>query len=93
LRISKNPFNGKIYILLLAYYFTIRTLIDFSIFQEYNEKVLPRGDRLLALEKLMDWYVFSSLLNLVCMEANRPEKSYKITAIPFQREHGRRGRH
>ena len=36
----------------------MRTLIDFSILQEYNEKVLPRGDKLLALARLVDWNEF-----------------------------------
>jgi IS5 family transposase len=36
----------------------MRTLIDFSIFQEYNEEVQPRGDRLLTLAKLVDWNDF-----------------------------------
>jgi IS5 family transposase len=36
----------------------MRTLIDFSIFQEYTEKVQPRGDRLLTLAKLVDWNAF-----------------------------------
>jgi IS5 family transposase len=33
-------------------------IIDFSILQEYNEKVLPRGDKLLALARLVDWNEF-----------------------------------
>jgi hypothetical protein len=36
----------------------MRTLIDFSILQEYSEKVQPRGDKLLALAKLVDWDAF-----------------------------------
>jgi transposase, IS5 family len=36
----------------------MRTLIDFSILQEYREKVQPRGYKLLALEKLVDWDAF-----------------------------------
>jgi IS5 family transposase len=36
----------------------MRTLIDFSILQEYNEKVLPRGDKLSALAALVDWNRF-----------------------------------
>jgi hypothetical protein len=31
----------------------MRTLLDFSLLQEYNEKVQPRGDKLLALAKLV----------------------------------------
>jgi hypothetical protein len=31
----------------------MRTLIDFSIMQEYNENVLTRGDRLSAISKLV----------------------------------------
>jgi hypothetical protein len=31
------------------------TLIDFSVLQEYNEKVLPRGDKLSTLSSLVDW--------------------------------------
>ena len=41
----------------------MRTLIDFSILQEYNEKVLPRGDKLLALAKLVDWNAFQKFGN------------------------------
>jgi transposase, IS5 family len=36
----------------------MRTLIDFSILQEYNEEVLPRGDKLSALAALVDWNRF-----------------------------------
>jgi IS5 family transposase len=36
----------------------MRTLIDFSIMQEYNEKVQPRGDKLLSLAKLVNWDAF-----------------------------------
>jgi transposase, IS5 family len=36
----------------------MRTLIDFSILHEYNEKVLLRGDKLLALARLVDWNEF-----------------------------------
>ena len=36
----------------------MRTLIDFSLLQEYSEKVQPRGDKLLALAKLVDWNAF-----------------------------------
>lgn len=36
----------------------MRTLIDFSILQEYNEKVQPRGDKLKSLAKLVDWDAF-----------------------------------
>ena len=41
----------------------MRTLIDFSILQEYNEKVLPRGDKLLALARLVDWNEFQHFGN------------------------------
>jgi IS5 family transposase len=36
----------------------MRTLIDFSILQEYNQKVLPRGDKLLSIAGLVDWKRF-----------------------------------
>ena len=36
----------------------MRTLIDFSILQEYDEKVLPRGDKLSAISALVDWDAF-----------------------------------
>jgi len=36
----------------------MRTLIDFSILQEYNQEVLPRGDKLSALVALIDWNAF-----------------------------------
>jgi len=39
----------------------MRTLIDFSILQEYNEEVQPRGDKLLSLAKLVDWNAFLRL--------------------------------
>ena len=36
----------------------MRTLIDFSILQEYNDEVEPRGDKLFALAALVDWNTF-----------------------------------
>ena len=36
----------------------MRTLIDFSILQEYNQEVLPRGDKLLSIAGLVDWKRF-----------------------------------
>ena len=36
----------------------MRTLIDFSILQEYNENVLTRGDKLSAISKLVNWNAF-----------------------------------
>jgi IS5 family transposase len=36
----------------------MRTLIDFSILQEYNDEVEPRGDKLSALAALVDWNEF-----------------------------------
>jgi len=36
----------------------MRTLIDFSIMQEYNENVLTRGDKLSAISKLVKWNAF-----------------------------------
>jgi len=39
----------------------MRTLIDFSVLQEYNDKVLPRGDKLSALASLVDWNAFLSI--------------------------------
>ena len=36
----------------------MRTLIDFSILQEYKEEVQPRGDKLLELAKLVNWDAF-----------------------------------
>ena len=56
----------------------MRTLIDFSIFQEYNEKVLPRGDRLLALEKLMDWNAFKKSTLLLAQDI------YEIPGMTIQ---------
>jgi IS5 family transposase len=41
----------------------MRTLIDFSILQEYNEKVLPRGDKLSFLAALVDWNAFLPIEN------------------------------
>ena len=41
----------------------MRSLIDFSILQEYNEKGLPRGDKLLALARLVDWNEFLHFSN------------------------------
>ena len=41
----------------------MRTLIDFSILQEYNEKVLPRGDKLSAIASLADWNSFLPIGN------------------------------
>jgi IS5 family transposase len=39
----------------------MRTLIDFSIMQEYNENVLKRGDKLSAISKLVNWNGFLSI--------------------------------
>jgi IS5 family transposase len=36
----------------------MRTLIDFSILQEYNENVLTRGDKLSTISKLVNWNAF-----------------------------------
>jgi IS5 family transposase len=41
----------------------MRTLIDFSILQEYNEEVLPRGDKLSFLSALVDWNAFLPIEN------------------------------
>jgi IS5 family transposase len=41
----------------------MRTLIDFSILQEYNEEVLPRGDKLSALSALVNWNAFLPIEN------------------------------
>jgi len=41
----------------------MRTLIDFSILQEYNEKVLTRGDKLSAIAGLVDWNAFLPIGN------------------------------
>lgn len=50
----------------------MRTLIDFSILQEYNEKVLPRGDKLSALAALVDWNAFLPIEN--SLYKNKSEK-------------------
>jgi IS5 family transposase len=41
----------------------MRTLIDFSILQEYNDQVLPRGDKLSSLAALVDWKAFLPIEN------------------------------
>jgi IS5 family transposase len=41
----------------------MRNLIDFSILQEYNENVLPRGDKLSAIVSLVDWNAFLPIGN------------------------------
>jgi IS5 family transposase len=41
----------------------MRTLIDFSILQEYNDEVLPRGDKLSPLAALVDWKAFLPIEN------------------------------
>jgi hypothetical protein len=41
----------------------MRTLIDFSILQEYNDEVEPRGDKLSALAALVDWNAFLPIEN------------------------------
>jgi len=41
----------------------MRTLIDFSILQEYSEEVEPRGDELLGLAKLVTWDAFLPIGN------------------------------
>ena len=50
----------------------MRTLIDFSILQEYNEKVLTRGDKLSALATLVDWNAFLPIEN--SLYKNKSEK-------------------
>ena len=50
----------------------MRTLIDFSILQEYNEKVLTRGDKLSALASLVDWNAFLPIEN--SLYKNKSEK-------------------
>jgi IS5 family transposase len=50
----------------------MRTLIDFSILQEYNEEVLPRGDKLSALAALVDWNRFLPIEN--SLYKNKSEK-------------------
>jgi IS5 family transposase len=50
----------------------MRTLIDFSILQEYNEEVLPRGDKLSALAALVDWNRFLLIGN--SLYKNKSEK-------------------
>jgi len=60
----------------------MRTLIDFSILQEYSEKVQPRGDKLLALAKLVDWDEFlqfgNDLYKNKCERGGRPNISIII---------------
>ena len=60
----------------------MRTLIDFSILQEYNEEVLPRGDKLSALSALVDWNRFlpieSSLYKNKSKKGGRPNISIII---------------
>ena len=41
----------------------MRTIIDFSILQEYSEEVEPRGDKLLGLAKLVTWDAFLPIGN------------------------------
>jgi IS5 family transposase len=43
----------------------MRTLIDFSILQEYNDEVLPRGDKLSSLAALVDWKAFLPIENIL----------------------------
>jgi IS5 family transposase len=45
------------------YKYIMRTLIDFSILQEYNDEVEPRGDKLSSLAALVDWNAFLSIGN------------------------------
>jgi hypothetical protein len=53
----------------------MRTLIDFSVLQEYNEKVLLRGDKLSALSTLVDWNAF--LMNCETKELAANDLSWK----------------
>jgi hypothetical protein len=39
----------------------MKTIIDFSILQGYNEEIQPSGDKLLSLAKLVDWDAFLRL--------------------------------
>ena len=41
----------------------MRTLIDFSILQEYSDQVEPRGDKLSSLAALVDWNAFLPIEN------------------------------
>lgn len=41
----------------------MRTLIDFSVLKEYEDEVLPRGDKLSALSGLVDWNAFLPIEN------------------------------
>ena len=50
----------------------MRTLIDFSILQEYKEEVLPRGDKLSALSALVNWNAFLPIEN--CLYKNKSER-------------------
>jgi IS5 family transposase len=50
----------------------MRTLIDFSILQEYNQKVLPRGDKLLSIAGLVDWKRFLPIGD--CLYKNNTER-------------------
>jgi len=42
---------------------SMRTLIDFSLLQEYSDEVEPRGDKLLVLAKLIYWDAFQQFGN------------------------------
>jgi IS5 family transposase len=50
----------------------MRTLIDFSILQEYDEKVLPRGDKLSEIAALVDWDAFLPIGK--CLYKNNTER-------------------
>ena len=50
----------------------MRTLIDFSILQEYNDEVEPRGDKLSALAALVEWNAFLPIGN--SLYKNKSEK-------------------
>ena len=50
----------------------MRTLIDFSILQEYKEEVLPSGDKLSALSALVNWNAFLPIEK--CLYKNKIER-------------------
>jgi IS5 family transposase len=54
----------------------MRTLIDFSIFQEYREEVRPRVNKLLELAKLVNWEAFLSIGN--DLYKNKSEKGGRL---------------
>jgi hypothetical protein len=86
-RITNADFEKKTYYLLNLYIintiiYSMRTLIDFSILQEYNQKVLPHGDKLSALVALIDWNAFLPMENTLFKNKSERGEIHACRSFP-----------